>query len=142
MESRDSGVESRDLGMESRDSGMESRDSDMESRDSGMESRDSGMESRDSGMESRDSGMESRDSGMESRDSGMESRYSLDVDVGISRGDEPVGDKVVLHAGVDLDDVAPLAPHVQVVDGHSLELLRARADGKRVTPGTRERERV
>ena len=62
------------------------------------------------------------------------------MDVGIHRGDESVGNKVVFHARVDLNDVASLAPHVQVVDGRSLELLRTGADGKRVTP-ERKRER-
>ena len=54
------------------------------------------------------------------------------MDVGVSGGKENVGDKVVLHSGVDLNDVASLATNVEVVDGDILELSGTRADGKGV----------
>ena len=54
---------------------------------------------------------------------------------------ENIWHKVVLHSRVDLDNIAPLASNIQVVDGSIFKILRARANGKRVGPRERERER-
>ena len=61
--------------------------------------------------------------------------HSLNVDVGTIGSMENVGDKVVLHSGVDLDDVSSLAAHVQVVDGGTfLNVLRPGTDCERMRP--------
>ena len=70
-----------------------------------------------------------------------ETIHLLDVDVRVSGSMENIWHKVVLHSRVDLDDVAPLASNIQVVDGSIFKILRARANGKRVGPRERERER-
>ena len=51
---------------------------------------------------------------------------------------ENIWHKVILHSRVDLDNVAPLASNIQVVDGSTFKILRARTNGKRVGPRERE----
>ena len=60
--------------------------------------------------------------------------HSLDMDVGVDRGDEDIGNKVVFHTRVHLDNVPPLAPHIQIVDGNPFEILWPATDGKSVAP--------
>ena len=56
---------------------------------------------------------------------------------------ENIWHKVILHSRVDLDNVAPLASNIQVVDGSTFKILWTRTNGKRVGPreGGRERGR-
>ena len=54
------------------------------------------------------------------------------MDVVTGSHHENIGDKVILYSGVDLDDVTPLTPHVQVVDGGIFKIIRTLADGKSV----------
>ena len=54
------------------------------------------------------------------------------MDVRVDRGDEDIGNKVVLHTRVHLDNVPPL--HIQIVDGNSLEILGPATDSESVTP--------
>ena len=63
--------------------------------------------------------------------------HSLDMDVVSGCHDDHIGDKVVLHSGVDLDDVTPLTPHVEVVNGGILQILWSLANGKSMRPATR-----
>ena len=58
----------------------------------------------------------------------------LDMDEVFSGHLQSVGDHVVLHSGVDLHDVTPLPPHVEVVDGAVLHPLWPGTDGKGVRP--------
>ena len=60
--------------------------------------------------------------------------HSLNMDVRVDRGDKNIGDKVILHTRVHLDNVPSLAPHVQVVDGSSFKILWPATDGKSVAP--------
>ena len=56
------------------------------------------------------------------------------MDVRVDRGDKDIGNKVVLHTRVHLDNVPPLPPHIQIVDGNSLEILWPATDSESVTP--------
>ena len=56
------------------------------------------------------------------------------MDVRVDRGDEDIGNKVVFHTRVHLDNVPPLAPHIQIVDGNSFKILWPATDGKSVAP--------
>ena len=49
-----------------------------------------------------------------------------------------VGNKVILHTWVDLNDVTTLAPHVEIIDSDAHEFIWTRTDCKGV--GSRERE--
>ena len=60
--------------------------------------------------------------------------HSLDMDIRVDRGDEDIGNKVVLHTRVHLGTVPPLALHVQIVDGNSFEILWPATDSKSVAP--------
>ena len=60
--------------------------------------------------------------------------HSLDMDVRVDGGDEDIGNKVVFHTRVYLDNVPPLAPHIQIVDGNSFEILWPATDSKSVAP--------
>lgn len=62
---------------------------------------------------------------------------SLEVDVFVDSHHQSIGDKVILHSGVNLDNVTPLTPHVQVVNLHVLQPLRTCPNGKRVRPTDR-----
>ena len=52
------------------------------------------------------------------------------MDVGVVRGEEDIGNEVVLHSGVDLNDVTSLATDIQVVDSDIFKILRSGADSK------------
>ena len=56
------------------------------------------------------------------------------MDVRVDRGDEDIGNKVVFHTRVHLDNVSSLAPHIQIVDGNSFEILWPATDSKSVAP--------
>ena len=60
--------------------------------------------------------------------------HSLNMDVRVDRGDKNIGDKVILHTRVHLDNVPSFAPHVQVVDGSSFKILWPATNGKSVAP--------
>ena len=62
------------------------------------------------------------------------------MDVGIVGGKENVGNKVVLHSGVDLDNVTSLTTDIQVVDGSTFKIIGTRTDGKGVRPVERREE--
>ena len=55
---------------------------------------------------------------------------SLDMNVVASSHYEDIGYEIILHSGVDLDNVASLAPHVKVVDRHILKIFGALTDSK------------
>ena len=56
------------------------------------------------------------------------------MDVRVDRGDENIGNKVVFHTRVHLDNVPPFAPYIQIVDGNSFEILWPATDSKSVAP--------
>ena len=62
----------------------------------------------------------------------IHTQYSLYVDVGIVGGKQDIGNKVIFNSWVDLDNVAPLATNVQIVDGSTLKFCRSGTDGKRM----------
>ena len=64
------------------------------------------------------------------------SLYVLEVDVFSGLHDQSFGGEVVLDCGIDLHDVAPLPPHVNVVYGCISHLGRAWKYEKPVAPET------
>ena len=48
---------------------------------------------------------------------------------------ENVGDEIVLHSWVDLNDVAALSSDVEIVDGETLEVSRSGTDCEGMGPG-------
>ena len=59
---------------------------------------------------------------------------SLNMNIVIDSHLQSVGYKVILHSGVHLNNVTPFTPHVQVVDTHSFEFVRASTNGKCMGP--------